>query len=142
MTEDVKVDVEAVRAEAAARASKETAEMYRLAAKHQARDLADKFVGEGRSLAEFRGAVLDQIGNKPLDESRNRPDQERSSSLLSDECNRAMANPTDRKAQEAAAFEFEAAAAAAQRAGVDPQGLFVPADVLRSWNQAHPEHIR
>jgi len=135
MTEDVKVDVEAVRAEAAARASKETAEMYRLAAKHQARGLADKFVGEGRSLAEFRGAVLDQIGNKPMDETEIglTKKEVRRFSLMN--AVRAMANPTDRKAQEAAAFEFEAAAAAAQRAGVDPQGLFVPADVLRSWNQ-------
>ena len=134
MTEDVKVDVEAVRAEAAARASKETAEMYRLAAKHQARDLADKFVGEGRSLAEFRGAVLDQIGNKPLDEAEigMTKKEVRRFSLMN--AVRAMANPTDRKAREAAAFEFEASAAAAQRAGADPQGLFIPADVMRGWN--------
>lgn len=135
MTEDVKVDVEAVRAEAAARASKETAEMYRLASKHQVRELADKFVGEGRCLAEFRGAVLDQIGNKPLDEAEigMTKKEVRRFSLMN--AVRAMANPTDRKAQEAAAFEFEAAAAAAQRAGVDPQGLFIPADVMRSWSK-------
>jgi len=135
MTEDVKVDVEAVRAEAAARASKETAEMYRLASKHQVRELADKFVGEGRGLAEFRGAVLDQIGNKPLDEAEigMTKKEVRRFSLMN--AVRAMANPTDRKAQEAARFEFEAAAAAAQRAGVDPQGLFIPADVMRSWSK-------
>ena len=135
MTEDVKVDVEAVRAEAAARASKETAEMYRLASKHQVRELADKFVGEGRCLAEFRGAVLDQIGNKPLDEAEigMTKKEVRRFSLMN--AVRAMANPTDRKAQEAARFEFEAAAAAAQRAGVDPQGLFIPADVMRSWSK-------
>ena len=135
MTEDVKVDVEAVRAEAAARASKETAEMYRLASKHQVRELADKFVGEGRCLAEFRGAVLDQIGNKPLDEAEigMTKKEVRRFSLMN--AVRAMANPTDRKAQEAAAFEFEAAAAAAQRAGVEPQGLFIPADVMRSWSK-------
>jgi hypothetical protein len=46
---------------------------------------------------------------------------------------RAMANPTDRKAQEAAAFEFEAAAEAAKRDGIDAQGLYIPADVRRSW---------
>jgi HK97 family phage major capsid protein/HK97 family phage prohead protease len=135
MTEDVKVDVEAVRAEAASRASKETAEMYRLAAKHNIRDLADQFVNEGRSLAEFSGAALAKIGNKPLDEASEGLSQKevRRFSLMN--AVRAMANPTDRKAQQAAAFEFEAAAAAAQRAGVDPQGLFIPADVLRSWNK-------
>lgn len=43
----------------------------------------------------------------------------------------ALANPTDRRAQEAAAFEFEASAAAAERSGKEPEGLLVPADVLR-----------
>ena len=48
---------------------------------------------------------------------------------------RAMANPTDRNAQEAARFEFEASQEAAKRAGADPQGLYMPHDVLRSWGQ-------
>lgn len=135
MTDEVKIDVDAVKAEAARTATKETAEMYRLASKHQTREMADKFVSEGRSLAEFRGALLDVIGDKPLDDANIGMDQKeiRRFSLMN--AVRAMANPTDRRAQQAAAFEFEAAAEAAKRAGVEPQGLYIPADVLRSWNK-------
>jgi HK97 family phage major capsid protein len=135
MTEEVKIDVDAVKAEAARSAAKETAEMYRLAAKHQQRDLADKAVAEGRSLAEFRGQLLDVIGNKPMDEADiGMNDKEvRQFSLM--KAIRAMANPSDRGAQDAASFEFEAAKEAAKRAGAEPQGLYIPTDVLRSWGQ-------
>ena len=135
MTEEVKVDVEAVRAEAARSAAKDTAEMYRLAAKHNKRDMADEAVANGRSLAEFRGELLEAIGNQPLDtqEIGLTKKEVRNFSLMN--AIRAMANPTDRNAQEAARFEFEASQEAAKRAGVDPQGLYLPHDVMRSWNQ-------
>lgn len=135
MTEEVKVDVEAVRADAARAAAKETAEMYRLAAKHNKRDMADEAVANGRSLAEFRGELLEAIGNQPLDtqEIGLTKKEVRNFSLMN--AIRAMANPTDRNAQEAARFEFEASQEAAKRAGVDPQGLYMPHDVMRSWAQ-------
>ena len=135
MTEEVKIDVDAVKAEAARTAAKETAEMYRLAAKHNQRDMADKAVSEGRSLAEFRGQLLDVIGNKPLDNQDIGMNEKevRRFSLMN--AIRAMANPSDRNAQAAAAFEFEAAAEAAKRAGVEAQGLYIPTDVMRSWGQ-------
>jgi HK97 family phage major capsid protein/HK97 family phage prohead protease len=135
MTDNVQFDVEAVKAEAARAAAKETAEIYRLAAKHNKRDLADEAVHKGVSLAEFRGQLLDVIGSKPLDDADIGLSKKevRRFSLMN--AVRAMANPSDRAAQQAAAFEFEAAAAAAQRAGVDPQGLYIPTDVMRSWNQ-------
>jgi HK97 family phage major capsid protein len=44
---------------------------------------------------------------------------------------RALANPTDRRLQEAAGFEFEASRAAASAIGRDAQGIMVPMDVLR-----------
>ena len=135
MTDEVKVDVEAVRADAARAAAKDTAEMYRLAAKHNKREMADKAVAEGRSLAEFRGELLEAIGNQPLDtqEIGLTKKEVRNFSLM--KAIRAMANPTDRNAQAEAAFEFEASQEAAKRAGVDPQGLYMPMDVMRSWNQ-------
>lgn len=97
--------------------------------------MADKAVAEGRSLAEFRGELLEAIGNAPLDtqEIGLTKKEVRNFSLMN--AIRAMANPTDRNAQEAARFEFEASQEAAKRAGVDPQGLYMPHDVLRSWNQ-------
>ena len=135
MTDEVKIDVEAVKAEAARSAAKETAEMYRLAAKHNKRDLADEAVARGVSLSEFRGQLLDVIGSKPLDaaEIGMNNKEVRQFSLM--KAVRAMANPTDRKAQDAASFEFEVAAEAAKRAGVEAQGLYIPADVLRTWSK-------
>ena len=135
MSEENVVDIEAVKAEASRAATKDTAEMYRLAAKHNKRDLADKAVAEGRSLAEFRGELLEVIGNEPLDsqEIGLSKKEVRNFSLM--KAIRAMANPTDRNAQAEAEFEFEASREAAKRAGVDPQGLYMPIDVMRSWGQ-------
>ena len=135
MSEEIKVDVEAVRAEAARSAAKETAEMYRLAAKHNKRDMADDAVANGRSLAEFRGELLEAIGNQPL-ESQDigmTKKEVRNFSLM--KAIRAMANPNDRNARAEAEFEFEASRDAAERAGVEPQGLYIPTDVMRSWAQ-------
>lgn len=134
MTENTQIDMEAVKADAARSAAKETAEMYRLAGKHNKRDLADKAVHDGRSLAEFRGELLDIIGTKPLDDSDIGLSKKEVRRFSLMKAIRAMSNPSDRKAQEAAAFEFEAAAEAAKRDGVDPQGLYIPADVRRSWD--------
>jgi HK97 family phage major capsid protein/HK97 family phage prohead protease len=134
MSDENKIDIDAVKAEATRAAAKDTAEMYRLAAKHNKRDLADKAVSEGRSLAEFRGELLDVIGNAPLDTPNEiglAPKEARQFSLL--RAIRAHANPTDRSAQKAAAFELEAAAAASDAMGVEAQGIMIPADVLRSW---------
>lgn len=47
----------------------------------------------------------------------------------------ALANPTDRAAQRAAAFEFECSEAAQRAFGQSAQGILVPAEVLRQWNK-------
>lgn len=128
------LDLEAVKAEAARAAAKEAAEMIRLGASHNKRDLADKAIANGRSLAEFRGELLEAIGNKPLDTSADiglTQKEVRKFSLMA--AIRAMANPTDFRAQEEARFEFEASAAAQRAAGIDAKGLMIPTDVLRSW---------
>lgn len=135
MTDQVKIDVEAVKAEAARAAAKETAEIYRLASKHNKRDLADEAVSKGVSLAEFRGQLLDVIGSKPLDDSDIGLSQKEVRQFSLMRAIRAMANPSDRSAMAAAEFEFEAAAEAAKRDGVDPQGLYIPADVRRAWSK-------
>jgi HK97 family phage major capsid protein len=126
-------DLDAVKAEAARAAAKDAAEMIRLGASHNKRDLAEKAIAAGRSLAEFRGELLEAIGNKPLETANIGLTQKevRKFSLMA--AIRAMANPTDFRAQEEARFEFEASAAAQRAAGVDAKGLMIPGDVLRSW---------
>ena len=46
-----------------------------------------------------------------------------------------MANPTDRKAQEDAAFEFECSRAAGELYGKTAQGVLLPPEVLSNWSQ-------
>ena len=127
------IDIEAVKAEAVRAAAKDHAEIYALGGKHQQRDMAEKAVAEGRTLAEFRGELLNVIGNKPLDNTEIglAPKEVRQFSLL--KAIRAHANPTDRAAQQAAAFELEASAAASEAYGREAQGIMVPNEVLRSW---------
>tara|TARA_Y100000593_G_scaffold91989_1_gene182277 strand:- start:849 stop:1883 length:1035 start_codon:yes stop_codon:yes gene_type:complete len=43
---------------------------------------------------------------------------------------RALANPSDKRLQEEASFEFDASRAQAEKSGIDPQGAFVPSDVI------------
>lgn len=127
------VDLDAVKAEAARAAAKEAAEMIRLGSAHNKRDLAEKAIASGRSLAEFRGELLEAIGNKPLDTADVGMTQKevRKFSLMN--AIRAMANPTDYRAQEEARFEFEASAAAQRAMGLEARGLMIPGDVLRQW---------
>ena len=74
MEHETKVDinVDEVRAEAAADAraeyAKSTGEILALGAKHNRRDLAESAIGKGHSVEQFRGELLDVIGDaKPLE---------------------------------------------------------------------------
>lgn len=116
---------------------KRTAAILEMGEKYQCGDLARDYVKEGKSPEDFARAALDHInqrGSRPLNEqSRDAniglSDSEvRNYSFLN--VVRALVNPTDKRAQEAAAFEFEASRAAAEKADKEPQGILVPTDVL------------
>jgi len=63
-----KIDLDAVRAEAAKSASKNAKEIMTLARKHNKADLGEDALRRGIDVSEFRGELLDVIGNdKPLD---------------------------------------------------------------------------
>jgi HK97 family phage major capsid protein/HK97 family phage prohead protease len=129
------VNVEAVAADAARSAQKEAAQIFELGSRHGMTDKAAEAVRSGQSLAEFRGVVLDEIGDKPLVTEDIGMTQKEVKRFSLTRAIRALANPSDRKAQEEAAFEFEASRAAADAYGVTAQGLMIPADVLRQWAQ-------
>ncbi|WP_220036171.1 hypothetical protein, partial [Modestobacter versicolor] len=62
------VVLDAVRAEAAAAAARNAADIIALGARHNKRDLADAAIKAGKSIEQFRGELLDVIGNdKPLE---------------------------------------------------------------------------
>ena len=75
MSEEIKnvtVDVEAAKAEAVRAARKNDAEILRLAAKHNKRDLGEEAIRDGVSADQFRGQLLDIIGDeKPLETPAN-----------------------------------------------------------------------
>jgi HK97 family phage major capsid protein/HK97 family phage prohead protease len=112
-------------------------EIIDLAVKHNKRDLADKAISDGISVAEFRGILLENISNNtPLEtpsEIGMTKEEVREFSLV--KAIRAMANPSDRKAQEDAAFEFECSREAARQYGKDAQGIMLPSDVLGRWSK-------
>ena len=132
-------DISAVRAEAAAEAAK--AERARIAGisalteKHGMADLGRQLIEGGRSLDEARTAVLDQLGVKVQPVSETAADIGMSAnevrSFSFQRAINALANPNNREAWNAAAFERECSEAAQQRAGKPSQGIMVPSDVLR-----------
>lgn len=134
MSEELNLD--AVRAEAAKEAARNVSEILALGARHNKRDLASKAIAEGRSIEQFRGELLNVLGeDKPLDNldiglSRKERKEFRLVRAIA-----ALANPNDRRLREAAAFEFEASEAAAQRYGRSAQGIMIPTDVLGTWKR-------
>jgi HK97 family phage major capsid protein len=138
--EDVmsEVDIAAVEAEAKKTAQRDAAQIMALTTKHNLADLGQQAIVEGRSYAEVQGLVLDKIGTKPLESTDIGLTQKEVKRFSLFNVVNALANPSDRRAREAAAFEFEVSEATAKRSGKDPQGLMVPYQVLsqRDLNSA------
>ncbi len=103
--------------------------------KYDMNDLADEYIRDGRSVQEFNQAVMDQwnpekITPKPQDAEIGLNETEARSFSFIRALN-YLANPGDRAAREAAAFEIEASNAAAKKAGRVSRGITVPYDVMR-----------
>ena len=138
-----KFDIDAVKAEvreATAKevrenTAKEVARIYELGARHQQSELASKAVNDGKSLDEFRGELLEVIGNKPLENTEIGLNEKEVRQFSVMKAIRALANPADAKAQAEARFEMEASEAAQRATGMSARGIMLPADVLRGWNQ-------
>jgi HK97 family phage major capsid protein/HK97 family phage prohead protease len=130
------VDIQAVEAQARQAAQKNAALIVELGARHEKSDMAQKAIAEGVSIEEFRGQLLEEIGTtRALENQEIGLTQKEVGRFSMMRAIHALANPTDRRAQEAAAFEFEASRAAAQQYGVTAQGIMLPAEVLRNWKR-------
>jgi len=132
----VKAEVrEATAKEVRENTAKEVARIYDLGARHHQSELAQKAVAEGKSLDQFRGELLEVIGNKPLENADIGLSEKEVREFSLMKAIRAMANPADRQAQDDARFEFEASEAAQRATGMAARGVMLPTDVLRSWSQ-------
>ena len=130
------VNIEAVKAEAQQAAQKNAAQIVELGARHDKSDMARDAIAKGESIESFRGALLESIGSETALESQDIGMKDAEVKRFSmAKAIHALANPTDRRAQEAAAFEFECSRAAADQYGKTAQGIMLPADVLRNWKR-------
>lgn len=130
------VDIAAVEADAKKAAQRNAAQIVELGARHSRSDLAQKAISEGKSIEEFRGELLEVIGSERALEAQDvgmTDNEVKRFSLV--RAIHALANPTDRNAQEAASFEFECSRAASDQYGRAAQGIMLPAEVLRNWKR-------
>lgn len=117
------------------------AEIQAIGEKHNMGEKAREAIKAGLGVAAFRGVVLDALG----DAGAERMAAAGAVGLTEKEAQRfsfmkvirAMANPTDRRSQEAARFEFEVGEAAAKKLGREARGVIVPNDVLLMEAPAH-----
>jgi len=142
MTEEKKQDInlDEVRSqtleEAKAEFKRNSKEIIDLAVKHNKRDLADDAIRNGLSVEEFRGTLLNEICNdKPLETAEIGMNKQEVREFSLVRAINALANPSDRKAQEAARFEFECSDEAARQYGKTAQGIMLPAEVLGNWSK-------
>ena len=135
-------DLEQVRADAAKDAV--TAERSRISsitaicARHGMTDLAATLIENNKTVAETNAAVLDKIGSRaqaqqPVSESATDIglSHREAGEFSFVRAIRALANPNDRGAQEAASFEREVGRATEAKTGRSAQGILVPNEVMR-----------
>lgn len=129
---DTKRAVDAAMSEYRASESKRVADIIAIGEQF-ARFGADKLAAEalrsGTSVDEFRAAVLEKVSTAPkvsADIGLTKREAQQYSFLRAIN---ALANPTDRKAQEAASFERECSEAVSGMIGKGARGMYVPSDV-------------
>ena len=138
---DIKAEVQRAIDENNARTASITS-LCREFGKYGAEELTDSLIKSNKSPAEAKAAILDLVKNKA--EAVNTPI--RSTDMSTNEVGlepkeikrfsflralNALANPTDRQAQEAAAFEREVSEEASKRYEKPANGILVPNEVLR-----------
>ena len=125
MEPENQVDLDQVRAEAAAERSKEINEIMGLAAKHNQRSFADEAIRQGMNLAQFRGSLLDKIADKPLDvaEIDLSAKEQRQYSLTN-----AIRSAASGRFE---GLEREVSEELAKRYGKEPRGFYVPNNIFK-----------
>jgi len=129
------VDVQVVATQAAEAERSRIAAITALGERFNHPDLSRKLINEGKSMDDARSAFLEEIkvDQKPItgkEADLGLSDKEvRAYSFV--RAIHAMANPGDKAAWEAAAYERELSEAASKKTGRAARGYMIPADVLR-----------
>ena len=101
-------------------------EIYAVAEKHNQKSLADQSIKNGLSVAEFKGVILEKIGNQPI---ATRNDEVGLS--VKEKRNYSIAKGVQAMVSgnwEGAELEREASDEIAKRSGKNARGIFVPSD--------------
>ena len=133
-------DVEVIRSKAIEAERSRIAAISALGDKHQMQDLARELIDGGRTLDEARAAVLDKLGQAPMEQPIHSQDMTHNDlGLDNKEVKRFsfikalnyLANPGDVGARRSAEFEIEVGKAAAVKYERSSNGIVVPNEVLR-----------
>lgn len=94
--------------------------------------LAKQCIAEGKKAEDMNAILMERIGRNapPSAEIGLTPTEVRNFSFV--RALNALANPQDRRAQEAAAYEREVSDAASRKSGRDVRGILVPSDILQA----------
>lgn len=128
--QEVKIDVEKIKADAIAGAQTRANEIIAIGETHKCQELARKFLLEGKSVDEFRKAVLEEVLKaKPIttpnaDLGLSERDQSEYSLL------RAIRQIAENGKLDG--IEREASDATAKKVDRQPQGFFLPTDIMSS----------
>lgn len=130
---EVKIDVKEVERKAREAERSRVAEISAIGEKFNKKELAKKAIESGMSVDEFRAKILDELRSEPVIDTKSATlgmssKEVKEYSLL--RALRALANPFDKRAQEAAKYEFEISAEAQRKFGLEAKGILVPFDVL------------
>ena len=120
----VKKEITVEANEIVAQRNKEVSEIIALAARHNKRDLADKAISQGASVDQFRGMLLDHIGDKPLEspEIDLTSKEKKEYSLM-----RAINNAANGRV---GGFEKEISDELAKKYGREARGFYVPSQIM------------
>lgn len=147
-------DVRAAERRATEAANARVRAISEMGEKYDASDLAVKAIADGTSPEDFQRQLLEHVNSRSAKPSKPVVAGARQSAPLSEMPNseigmterdlrrysmmnviRALANPNDKRAQEAAAFEIECSQQAERTLGKQAKGIIVPEDVLgRAFN--------
>jgi HK97 family phage major capsid protein len=124
-----KINVSDIEAKARKDEQRRIREIHMMADKHGQRELAEQFINEGRPSQEFGVAVLERIGNlKPINpipaDIGMSPKEAKQFSIV-----RAINGLLSGRF---GGYEKECSDAVAKRIGKNPQGFFIPDEVLKT----------
>jgi HK97 family phage major capsid protein len=94
-------------------------------------ELAVAAIKDGSPIDAFRAKAMDVVASKPTPTAEIGLSEREAQRYSFIRMLAHLANPTDKRARESAAFEIECSSAAGERSGKKAQGIIVPFDVLK-----------